>query len=156
EDEEDVALSAFASFCRGVEAGRFPRLDDRDGLWRVLFTLTVRKAHRLARDEGRLKRGGGAAAGTEDGLARMPDGEPTPALAAEMADGFDRLLGLLGDAELRSIAVGKMDGDTNAELAARLGCAPSTVERRLALIRQLWEKELDAVSAGGPAPPSGR
>ncbi|MBI1915085.1 MAG: hypothetical protein HYS12_10160 [Planctomycetes bacterium] len=31
-DEEDVALSAFDSFCRRAEEGRFPRLDDRDGL----------------------------------------------------------------------------------------------------------------------------
>ncbi len=31
-DEEDVALSAFDSFCRGAEQGRFPRLDDRDEL----------------------------------------------------------------------------------------------------------------------------
>src|SRR5262249_35153126 len=43
-DEEDVALSAFDSFCRGAEAGRFPRLDDRDDLWQVLFVITTRKA----------------------------------------------------------------------------------------------------------------
>ena len=58
-DEEDVALLAFASFCKGVEEGRFPRLDDRDDLWRLLGTLTARKAAHLRRDEGRLKRGGG-------------------------------------------------------------------------------------------------
>src|SRR5205085_5062686 len=46
-DEEDVALSAFDSFCRGAERGRFPRLEDRNDLWRVLVTLTVRKAHHL-------------------------------------------------------------------------------------------------------------
>src|SRR3954470_11430236 len=28
-DEEDVALSAFDSFCRGAVRGRFPRLGDR-------------------------------------------------------------------------------------------------------------------------------
>ena len=43
-DEEDVALSAFASFCRGVEHGRFPRLEDQDDLWRLLVTITARKA----------------------------------------------------------------------------------------------------------------
>src|SRR5262245_56875046 len=43
-DEEDVALSAFDSFCRGVEVGRFPKLDDRDDLWQVLFMITERKA----------------------------------------------------------------------------------------------------------------
>src|SRR5437762_8984507 len=58
-DEEDVALSAFDSFCRGVEGGRFPRLGDRHDLWRVLVVLTVRKAANLARHEGAGKRGGG-------------------------------------------------------------------------------------------------
>ena len=48
-DEEDVALSAFHNFCRGVEAGRFPRLDDRDDLWQVLFMITTCKAAALAR-----------------------------------------------------------------------------------------------------------
>jgi len=57
-DEEDVALSAFNSFFRGLERGRFPRLGDRDDLWRLLVTPTVRKASHLLRDVGRLKRGG--------------------------------------------------------------------------------------------------
>src|SRR5262249_5902247 len=64
-DEEDVALSAFDSFCRGAEAGRFPQLLDRDSLWRLLVTLTVRKAAHLRRDESRLKRGGGVAPAEE-------------------------------------------------------------------------------------------
>ena len=73
-DEEDVALSAFASFCRGVECGRFPQLADRDDLWRLLVTITARKALHLARDERSQKRGGGAvrdeaALGDRDGSA---------------------------------------------------------------------------------------
>lgn len=43
-DEEDIALSAFDSFCRGAENGRFPQLSDRDDLWRLLVALTERKA----------------------------------------------------------------------------------------------------------------
>src|SRR5262245_9951905 len=35
-DEEDVAQSAFHSFFRAVEQGRFPALADRDNLWAVL------------------------------------------------------------------------------------------------------------------------
>src|SRR4051812_34565394 len=57
-DEEDVALSAFDSFCRQAEQGRFPDLADRDGLWRLLVVMTGRKASHLRRDETRLKRGG--------------------------------------------------------------------------------------------------
>src|SRR5262249_49366796 len=54
-DEEDVALSAFDSFCRGAEQGRFPQLTDRDDLWRLLVTITARKAYQLALHEGRQK-----------------------------------------------------------------------------------------------------
>jgi len=31
-DQEDVALSAFDSYCRGAQQGRFPQLTDRDDL----------------------------------------------------------------------------------------------------------------------------
>src|SRR6516162_5737990 len=51
-DEEDVALSAFDSFCRHAEQGRFPDLADRDGLWRLLVVMTSRKSAHLLRDEG--------------------------------------------------------------------------------------------------------
>src|SRR5229473_4615747 len=43
-DEEDVALSAFDSFCRGAEQGKFPQLKDRDNLWPLLVVITARKA----------------------------------------------------------------------------------------------------------------
>src|SRR5262245_47242133 len=58
-DEEDVALSAFASFCRGAEGGRFPQLGDRDDLWQILVVLTARKAYRQMTYESAQKRGGG-------------------------------------------------------------------------------------------------
>src|SRR3982751_1385339 len=52
-DEEDVALSAFDSFCRRAERGQFPRLADRDDLWQLLVVITVRKAANLMHHEGR-------------------------------------------------------------------------------------------------------
>ena len=58
-DAEDVALSAFDSLCRGLERGRFPRLNDRDNLWRLLVVITARKVAHLLRDEHCRKRGGG-------------------------------------------------------------------------------------------------
>ena len=45
EDEEDAALSAFDSFCRGVELGRFPSLNDREDLWRLLVEITSCKVY---------------------------------------------------------------------------------------------------------------
>lgn len=151
-DEEDVALSAFASLCFGAEHGRFPELLDRQDLWHLLLVITRRKALRQVRHERSQKRGGadlavqvlpGAdAAAEETGLVEMLSHEPTPEFAAEVAEEYQRLLALLDDAELRAIAVSKMEGDTTLEIAAKLKRAPRTVERRLQLIRKLWAKEL--------------
>jgi DNA-directed RNA polymerase specialized sigma24 family protein len=142
-DEEDVALSAFDSFCRGAEAGRFPHLLDRDSLWRLLVVLTARKATRLRRDEGRLKRGGGTPAAPLERLEldHVLSHEPTPELAAEIADECRRLLQALGDPELEAVALCRMEGYTVEEIAQRLGYAPRSIKRKLQLIRTLWEKE---------------
>src|SRR5262245_11859329 len=91
-DEEDVALSAFDSFCRGLERARFPDVQDRDNLWKLLVVLTARKACHLMRDEQRQKRGGGQKAGTADDLEQVVAQEPSPEFAAELADNCQRLL----------------------------------------------------------------
>jgi len=131
-DEEDVALSAFDSFCRGVERGRFPRLDDRDCLWRILLVITRRKAFDLLRSEGRT------AARQEEGPDDLPGPEPTPEFAALMADQCRALFRRLGDPGLEEVARDKMEGYTNEEIAARRRCSLSSVERKLRLIRKLW------------------
>ena len=144
-DEEDVALSAFDSFCRNAEAGRFPQLTDRDSLWRLLMLLTVRKASHLLRDEGRQKRGGSVTVAGESEEDQLLDQalsrEPSPDFAAQVAEEYQRLLRALGDAELESVALGRMEGYTVDEIATRLGCAPRSVKRKLQLIRSIWEKE---------------
>jgi RNA polymerase sigma factor (sigma-70 family) len=149
-DEEDVALSVFASFCRAVEQGRYPDLQDRDELWSLLATLTRHRAEDLRRHEQAEKRGGGEVRGDStldspdlrQGFAALAAREPTPAEAAELADRLAHLFGLLRDADLRRVAELKLQGYTNAEIAAAVGVIESTVERRLKRIRACWEKEL--------------
>jgi DNA-directed RNA polymerase specialized sigma24 family protein len=151
-DEEDVALSAFDSFCRGAERGRFPKLDDREELWRLLVRITARKVIDLHNREHAVKRGGvpgevalrgsPAAAAVEVDLEQVVGTEPSPDFAAEVADECRRLLDRLGDDELRKLALLKMEGHTNEESAEELRCARVTVERRLRLIRETWEKEV--------------
>jgi DNA-directed RNA polymerase specialized sigma24 family protein len=146
-DEEDVALSAFDSFCRRAQGGGFPNVADPGNLWRVLATVTARKAGRLVRDQTRQKRGGGAVGGESvfenpaaGGIGGVAGPDLPPAVEAELADEVVQLLDTLGDDELRKIALWKMEGHTNAEICKLLGCAPATVERRLALIRKTWER----------------
>jgi DNA-directed RNA polymerase specialized sigma24 family protein len=68
--------------------------------------------------------------------------EPDPALAAEVADEFRRLLGLLDDPELEQVALWKMEGYTHAEIAAELGCRPRMVDYMVKLIRRTWASEV--------------
>ncbi len=147
-DEEDAVLSAFDSFCRRAAQGHFPDLKDRDGLWALLVVLTARKAADLLRHDHRKKRGGGMGGGESAlrpaegdgapaGLDDLAGDEPTPLEAALLAEEVETLLARLRDPMLRQVAVWKLEGYTNAEIAVRLDCSEPTVERRLAIIRRL-------------------
>jgi DNA-directed RNA polymerase specialized sigma24 family protein len=152
QDEEDAALSAFNSFCAGAARGKFPQLADRDDIWRLLVVITARKAMAQANREGRQKRGGGrvveeavlfghglgAADGSLAGLERIAAQGPSPEFAAMMAEECGRLLDSLDDDSLRQVALSRMEGYNNDEIAEQLGCARRTVARRLDLIRKTW------------------
>src|SRR5256885_1817495 len=75
--------------------------------------------------------GGDAAAA---GLAFLAGPEPPPEFAAMVAEEYRRLLDALDDDSLRRVALDRMEGYTNDEIADRLGCARRTVARRLDLI----------------------
>ncbi len=147
-DEEDVALSAFHSFCRGAAAGRFPKLEDRDDLWKLLVTITARKASRQVRRARQQKRGSGKVRGDsvftgpgdqeQGGIGNVLGAEPTPELAAMAAEQCEELLDLLPEEQLRRIALWKLEGYTNDEIAEKLKCVPRTVERKLRRIRAFW------------------
>jgi DNA-directed RNA polymerase specialized sigma24 family protein len=151
---EDAALDAFASFCRRAEEDGFARLFDRDDLWQILVVLAVRKRCNQIQHEQRQRRRPAdgriyaASALEQDGgeaealFTNMLSREPEPLLVVQAAEECRRLLAELGDDQLRQIAQWKVEGFTNEEIAAKQGCALSTVERKLARIRHLWEKEL--------------
>jgi DNA-directed RNA polymerase specialized sigma24 family protein len=149
-DGEDIALSAFDSFCQGAIAGEFPRLGSRDDLWRLLVTITARKAANQLRGEHRRKRGGGRVldeAALDRGdpeagrfLAQVVGDEPTPEFAAMVAEEVRRRLDGLRDESFRQVALMRMEGYSNAEIAARLGTTVRGVERKLAAIRKRWQE----------------
>ncbi len=152
-DEDDVVLSAFKSFYQRVQADRFPDLHDRNDLWRLIVRITERKAYDQLRGQMRKKRGSELVAGESAfvdlqassemaGINQVAGPEPTPEFAAEMVEAVDRLFGQLADDELRQIALHKLEGCTNEEIAAKIGRAVATVERRLRLIRRTWQGEI--------------
>jgi DNA-directed RNA polymerase specialized sigma24 family protein len=149
-DEEDVALSAFKSFCRGTQDGRFPELQEHEDPWPLLLALTTHKAIDLVRHERRVKRGGrcgqqhAAPVGAEGSpdvdanLSQLVGKEPDPQAAFQFAEECQDMLDRLSDTILRAIAMWKMEGFTTEEIAAKLGCTTRTIERKLQLIRRLW------------------
>lgn len=147
-DEEDVALSAFKSFCRGIGSGKFPDIADRNELWSLLITITMHKVFHVARDARRLKRGGDQKFVVDNRsgsrwIDRAPGAELDPARVAEVSDEFERLLNLLPNAELVELATLKLEGYTNQEIADRWNRAERTVERKLQIIRRLWGREVE-------------
>lgn len=150
-DEEDVALSAFDSFIRGMGKGRFSQLEDRSDLWRLLLLITVRKAADLANREMRIKRGGGRVNVASQGdvaayqlsLDEILSVEPTPEVAAMIQDQLRFLLKKLEDPHLKTIALLKMEGYTDDEIAQQLRCVRRTVVRKLGVIRDVWAVEIE-------------
>lgn len=150
-DEEDVVQNAFHSFFKAVGQGRFPQLDDRDSLWRLLVVITANKALKQLAYATRQKRGGGTAAmplgiesmegDDESALVQLVGSEPTPDFAVQVAEEYGRLLDLLGDDTLRQVAVWKMEGLGSDEIADKLACSRRTVARKLESIRILWSNE---------------
>ena len=151
-DEEDVALSALNSLWDRISVGQLPDVRGRDELWRLLVVITARKVLGRIRSESRQKRGGGRvvdeaalAARTEamagDALAQFVSAEPTPEFVVMIAEETASKLASLPDPTLRQVAVLRMEGHSNQEIAARIGCVARTVERKLDVIRSLWDVE---------------
>jgi len=150
-DEEDVAASAFRSFCTGARDGKFQQLHDRSSLWPLLLAITGNKAVDLIRRNNRLKRGGAlrevTTAGPENSSVSLDEllaQSPTAELEAQLAEEFELLMQRLDtarDTDLRRITCWKLEGDSNEQIAERLGCARRTVERKLRLIAALWSKD---------------
>jgi len=143
-DENDVALSAYFSFCTGMKKGKFPDLADGNSLWKLLVVITVRKAIATVMKEKRQRRGGGRRIGESAyDIALALDAQPTPATMAAVSDEINMLLNRLDDPLLRQVRMLKLEGYQNEEIARKLGCVPRTVERKLQRIRAKWEKESD-------------
>jgi DNA-directed RNA polymerase specialized sigma24 family protein len=137
-DADDAVQSAFVSFFQQVEQGQVGTDLNRDDLWNLLGVITVRKSQRQVRRETAAKRGGGKTVGEEslplDQLIGQVPAEDFDLACEEL------LLGL--DEELRAIAVRRLLGYRNREIAEELDCTERKIERKLNLIRLLWQEHI--------------
>ena len=139
--DEDLALRSFHSvYERLRDPSRPLELAGRDDLWRLLATRTISRAIDLIRQHHPEE------VSRDQDFTQLLTREPTPLEAAEMADECRRLLECLPEPELRLIALLKVEGYTNEEIASQLDCVPRTIERKMSRIRLLWKHELKELS----------
>ena len=146
EDEEDVLQSMYKSFCLRQQRGEFD-LAGRDALWKLLVTITLRKARNAANKQAMDKRdiarertlpAGDDTRSPHWALEQMDAAGPSPAEAAVLNEALERRLEVLADPELRQTALMRLEGYTNREIADLLDCTERSVERKLMRIRSLW------------------
>ncbi|MBB3208137.1 DNA-directed RNA polymerase specialized sigma24 family protein [Rhodopirellula rubra] len=138
DDAEDVARSAFGHFCLDAADGAFPWVTDRESLWPVLMTITARRAARLSRDELRLKRSALRRDHRELHTLELASSTLPPDEVMLLNEQVTVLLDCLRTPLLRRVAILKMDGFTNEEVAKEVNVAVRSVERKLQLIREIW------------------
>jgi RNA polymerase sigma factor (sigma-70 family) len=153
-DEEDVLQSMYKSFCLRLQRGEYD-LANRDALWKLLVTITLNKTRNAAKNHGRKRRdigreqampGGDEADSARWALEQMEAAGPSPAEAVVLNEALQRRLEALADADLEQIALRRLEGYTNREIADKLGCVERTVERKLGLIRDTWTSFDDSAS----------
>ena len=112
------------------------------------MTITLRKARNAAKKQFRDKRDiarevtladHDASESAHWALEQMDAASPSPAEAALLNEALERRLGVLAEPGLRQIALWRLEGYTNREIADRLDCTERSVERRLERIRSKWK-----------------
>lgn len=145
-DEEDIAASAFKSFCAGMQAGKYQHGQEHD-LWPLLVSITIHKSIDHLRHENRAKRGGGQdrIAAAIDELISTNETPELQLVASETLEQLFMALDNTGDPALRSLAMLRLENESSNEIARQLGCTLRTVQRKLKTIQAIWQT-LDAHS----------
>lgn len=142
-DEDDLAVSVFDAFFRAARDGRFGEVQNRDDLWSLLVVFAARKANDRRKNVNAAKRK------LDSGIEMVPaeaaaSQDDDPEFNTMMADQCRQLIEALQDPELETVALSRLDGQTNSEIAKQLDCSERTVIRMVILIRTIWTEMLEA------------
>lgn len=143
-DEEDLALSAFTALWDQFRQGSYKTIEDRGELWQLIAVILLNKARNRRRDQNRICRGGQMTRCELSSaiLAEFGTSDSNPATTAMMQDECQRMLTTLGKRDVQLVALLRVEGYTNEQIAQQLGCTRRSVQRRINLIRELWSEEL--------------
>jgi RNA polymerase sigma-70 factor (ECF subfamily) len=146
-DGEDVVQSVFRTFFRRTAAGEF-EVDASDQLWRLLVTITLRKARTKGRFHTAAARDAGAEAGIDPGEFEAAARDPGPDEAATLVDQIEALLRGLPPLYARLLDL-KLQGHSVTDIAANLDVSRQTVHRAINLLQDRLAARADAAGADG-------
>ena len=75
--------------------------------------------------------------------AEVPDLEPGPEVVAAFNDSLSVAIASLADETAREVALLKLEGYENTEIAAKMDISLSSVERKLRVIRESWKSDFN-------------
>ncbi len=142
-DEEDIALSAFKSFCLGFKAGDYVETQSVDCIWPLLVRITINKANDHLRRNLRQKRDSSRNVQISptdlEALAIEDDACGLDTAANEIIASLIDSIQKTGDHDLMLIVLNTLQGEPPSEIAKRMECSIRTVQRKLQTIRRIWE-----------------
>lgn len=143
-DEEDITLSVLKSVCLSIRDGRLQELNADNGLWKLLVVICKRKIANQYAYQRREKRDIARSQSIDRDLRLLKElqsREIQPEILLEFDERLEELFSRLGKDVLKKIALAKIQGFTNQEIAGEMECSLSTVERKLRVIRAIWSQE---------------
>jgi DNA-directed RNA polymerase specialized sigma24 family protein len=149
---DEVASDAFRALLDGVKASRFHSVRNRDELWQMLTLIGSRRSTNVRIKHNRQKNGEGRVVGESalgsqgfGNLADFIERDLSPVDYVELQETIEELLNQLPTQQVRQVALLRMSGYSNAEIAEKIGRVERTVELKLNLIRSIWSRSLEAI-----------
>jgi len=133
-DEEDAAESALISFFSAATKNRYSNLSDREGLWKLLTTIVIRKVNRRVRRRSMIEY-------RPETHGESPESD-SGCETVDVEELVSNLFSLLQNDGLRQTAALRMHGYSNKESSEILCCSVKSIERRMRLVRAIWEREV--------------
>ncbi|MFM8286879.1 MAG: RNA polymerase sigma factor [Planctomycetaceae bacterium] len=147
-DAEDITQSVFKSLFLRVADGRLV-VENREDLGALLISMTLNKLHRAVTHQVQQKRDllreqalphASVELAVDREWESLRTREPDPAFELVWRDEIEWWLAQLPNESLRELGCLKLAGLGNGEIAVQLDCSLRTVERKLILIRRIWEE----------------
>lgn len=150
-DAEDIACMTFQNFFDKTP-GQFSTLVNRNDLWQILAVLAERRVVDEYRKSNAKKNGSNQLV-NETRLAGQSESGPMtldsfaapgiqqPDFAMILSEEIETRLDSLKDDLLQKIALARMHGYRNQEIANLLGISLRSVERKLGIVREKFKKQ---------------